>query len=111
MRFILQPTVAIILGAHDGVKDARAGNPPFLWGLMFRSSHLTWAHAQRFGVGPQPGRDCDPFGRHLATSDLPYSASRCRLGTWTDADSLALLHIARTDEPHRAMAQQTRLYC
>jgi hypothetical protein len=35
MRFILQPTVAIILGARDGVKDARAGNPPFLWGLVF----------------------------------------------------------------------------
>jgi hypothetical protein len=38
MRFILQPTVAIIFGARDGVKDARAGNPPFLWGLVFRSS-------------------------------------------------------------------------
>jgi hypothetical protein len=35
MRFILQPTVAIILGARDGVKDRRAGNPPFLWGLVF----------------------------------------------------------------------------
>jgi hypothetical protein len=38
MRFILQPTVAIIIGARDGVKDARAGNPPFLWNLVFRSS-------------------------------------------------------------------------
>ena len=38
MRFILQPTVAMILGARDGVKDARAGDPPFLWGLVFRSS-------------------------------------------------------------------------
>jgi hypothetical protein len=38
MRFILQPTVAIILGARDGVKDARGGNPPFLWGLVFRRS-------------------------------------------------------------------------
>ena len=36
MRFILQPTLAIILGARDGVKDRRAGNPPFLWGLVFR---------------------------------------------------------------------------
>lgn len=34
-RFILQPTVAVILGARDGVKDARAGNPPFLWSLLF----------------------------------------------------------------------------
>ena len=34
-RFIFQPTVAIVLGARDGVKDAHAGNPPFLWGLVF----------------------------------------------------------------------------
>jgi hypothetical protein len=37
MRFILQPTVAIILGARDGVKDARGGKPPFLSGLIFQS--------------------------------------------------------------------------
>jgi hypothetical protein len=35
MRFILQPTVAIILGVRDGVKDARAGSPPFLSALVF----------------------------------------------------------------------------
>jgi len=38
LRFIFQPTVAIVLGARDGVKDARAGNPPFLWGLVFHSA-------------------------------------------------------------------------
>jgi len=35
LRFILQPAVSIILGARDGVKDARGGNPPFLSGLVF----------------------------------------------------------------------------
>jgi len=35
LRFIFQPTVAIILGARDGVKDARAGSPPFLSALLF----------------------------------------------------------------------------
>ena len=35
LRFILQPTVAILLGIRDGRKDARAGNVPFLWGLIF----------------------------------------------------------------------------
>ena len=35
LRFILQPTVAILLGIRDGKKDARAGAVPFLWGLMF----------------------------------------------------------------------------
>jgi hypothetical protein len=34
-RFILQPLVAILLGARDGMKDARAGSCPFLWGLIF----------------------------------------------------------------------------
>ena len=30
MRFVLQPTVAIILGARGGVEDARAALPPFI---------------------------------------------------------------------------------
>ena len=34
-RFILQPTVAILLGIRDGRKDARAGAVPFLWGVIF----------------------------------------------------------------------------
>ncbi len=34
-RFILQPVMAILLGTRDGVKDARAGSCPFLWGLIF----------------------------------------------------------------------------
>jgi hypothetical protein len=34
-RFIMQPLVAIFLGARDGAKDARAGACPFLWGLVF----------------------------------------------------------------------------
>jgi hypothetical protein len=35
LRFILQPVMAILLGARDGVKDSRAGSAPFLWGLVF----------------------------------------------------------------------------
>jgi len=34
-RFILQPTIAIILGVRGGLADAKAGNPPFLVGLFF----------------------------------------------------------------------------
>lgn len=33
-RFILQPAVAIILGVRGGMADARAGNPPYLFGLL-----------------------------------------------------------------------------
>jgi len=39
LRFILQPTVAILLGARDGMKDARAGSPAFLWALAFHGQH------------------------------------------------------------------------
>jgi len=39
LRFIVQPIVAILLGARDGVKDARAGSPAFLWALAFHGQH------------------------------------------------------------------------
>jgi len=39
VRFILQPTVAIVLGARDGIKDARARLPPFIWALVFHGGH------------------------------------------------------------------------
>ncbi len=37
LRFILQPTLAILLGLRGGLADARAGNPPYLFGLVFAS--------------------------------------------------------------------------
>ncbi len=39
MRFILQPMVAFMVGARDGIRDTRLGNPPFLWGLVFHPAH------------------------------------------------------------------------
>jgi hypothetical protein len=41
LRFILQPVMAILLGTRDGVKDSRAGSPPFPWGLVFHGGHRT----------------------------------------------------------------------
>jgi len=35
LRFILQPTLAVLLGVRGGLADARAGNPPYLFGLLF----------------------------------------------------------------------------
>jgi len=35
LRFILQPTIAILLGLRGGLRDARAGHPPYLFGLIF----------------------------------------------------------------------------
>lgn len=37
MRFIIQPTVALVLGVIAGRKDAMAGHPPYLYGFIFGS--------------------------------------------------------------------------
>lgn len=34
-RFIVQPAAAAILGIRSGLADARAGRPPYLYGLLF----------------------------------------------------------------------------
>lgn len=34
LRLFLQPAVAIILSARDGLKDAREGRPPHFWRLV-----------------------------------------------------------------------------
>jgi hypothetical protein len=34
-RFVLQPVLAILLGVRGGLADAKAGNPPYLFGLLF----------------------------------------------------------------------------
>jgi hypothetical protein len=34
-RFILQPLIAMILGIRSGIADARAGLPPYVWGVLF----------------------------------------------------------------------------
>lgn len=33
-RLILQPTMALIFGIRDGIKDARAGQPAYFWALF-----------------------------------------------------------------------------
>ena len=38
-RFVLQPTVAVLLGSRDGLKDASKGCPPYLWALAFHAEH------------------------------------------------------------------------
>jgi len=34
-RFVLQPAIAIALAIRDGLRDARAGDRPFVYRLMF----------------------------------------------------------------------------
>lgn len=33
-RFIMQPVMALIFAVIDGIKDAKAGRPTYLWGLI-----------------------------------------------------------------------------
>ena len=39
LRFILQPTTAVLLGMRDGKRDSRVRCPPFLSGLVLRRIH------------------------------------------------------------------------
>jgi hypothetical protein len=36
LRFILQPVAALLVGMRDGIKDSRAGHPPFLLAMVFQ---------------------------------------------------------------------------
>ena len=39
LRFVVQPTAALLLGMRDGVRDSHLGNPPFVWGVLFHRLH------------------------------------------------------------------------
>lgn len=36
-RFVMQPVIAIVLGICGGLADAKAGNPPYLLGLVLKA--------------------------------------------------------------------------
>lgn len=36
-RFVLQPIMATVAAALDGIKDARSGTSPYLWGILTES--------------------------------------------------------------------------
>jgi hypothetical protein len=38
-RIILQPVMASIFAVVSGLKDAKAGKPPYFWGLLTDSGH------------------------------------------------------------------------
>jgi hypothetical protein len=43
-RFLLQPTMAAALAVRDGIRDAREGNSPYFWSVVFdkgnRAAHM-----------------------------------------------------------------------
>ena len=42
LRFYIQPVLAAFLGLRAGLKDARSGQPPYLWATVTRHGHR-WA--------------------------------------------------------------------
>ena len=34
LRFVFQPLIGLLLGIQDGIRDARAGEPPFIFDLI-----------------------------------------------------------------------------
>jgi hypothetical protein len=46
-RFLIQPTVAILLGIIGGKRDATSGRPPFLWSIV--SGGAGWKEALKDG--------------------------------------------------------------
>jgi hypothetical protein len=38
-RFVLQPTVAILLAIRAGMRDSKAGRPPYLWAVFTSRVH------------------------------------------------------------------------
>ena len=46
-RFLIQPTVAILLGVIGGKRDATARRPPFFWSIVFREER--WKEALKDG--------------------------------------------------------------
>ena len=53
LRLIVQPLMATILAIIGGIKDAKLGKPPFLWGVVSQPEHRkeflrdAWKHAGR----------------------------------------------------------------
>jgi hypothetical protein len=39
LRFYMQPLMATLLAVRDGVKDAREGNPAYLWAVLSTPGH------------------------------------------------------------------------
>ena len=38
-RLVLQPLMAVILAVRSGLRDAKAGDPPYFWGLFTDPAH------------------------------------------------------------------------
>jgi len=55
-RIVVQPLMAAAFGIYSGIKDARAGKPAYLWGMILNPEHRkgllreAWKHVGRVFV-------------------------------------------------------------
>ena len=42
LRLLIQPLIAVILGARDGWNDARKGAPPYFWAIFTQKKHRSF---------------------------------------------------------------------
>jgi hypothetical protein len=106
MRFILQPTVAILLGGRDGAKDAQAGLPPFLWALAFHGTH--WRELLRSALASVRNLVAVAILLDVVSqfSHLPRNPPRRCVAARSGADCVALCFVPGVDESDRGATRR-----
>jgi hypothetical protein len=105
MRFILQPTIAIILRVRDGVRDGRAGSAPFLSAPLF----LRTRRRELVRGAPASIRDLVAvailldFVSQLLIFRITHPRGRVTAGAGTD--SRRVCFFARGGQSHRTTAE------
>jgi hypothetical protein len=67
-RFILQPAIATLLGIRSGLADARAGRPPYLYGVLFHRRLRRERGESRRKTSPKPCEGETRTSRSLSSS-------------------------------------------
>ena len=78
LRFILQPMVAIVLGIRGGLADVKAGNPPYLFGLLFGAERR--GELLRSGVAAIRNLLALGIIMDIVFHNWPFMTTRCSSG-------------------------------
>jgi hypothetical protein len=93
LRFLVQPTAAILLGVRDGKRDSRVGRPAFLSGLVFQRNPQTRAVAKCDCIGPRPGGHRYNPRRHFPNANFRGDSSWGCRAAGSCADSIAVFRV------------------
>jgi len=97
LRFILQPLFAILLGVRGGMTDVKAGNPPYLFGLLFTSGqrrNLLRSAGEAIGILLA----MELYSMSCSIGSLPGSTSGRSFADWADSYLHSLCTVQGTDE-------------